>query len=115
MYYNYSQKNKYGNNKININGLTFDSQKEYLRYRELKLLELAGEITDLETQKEFLLIPRQVGERKVTYKADFCYKTKDGETIVEDVKSTATKKDKVYIIKRKLMLYIHNIKITEIV
>lgn len=115
MFYNYNNKNKYRNNKIHSDGLTFDSQKEYTRYRELKLLEKAGEITDLEMQKEFLLIPKQPGERKVTYKADFCYKTKDGENIVEDVKSMATKKDKAYIIKRKLMLYIHNIKITEIV
>lgn len=114
MIYNFYPKNKYRNNKIKVNGVTFDSQKEYARYLELKLLERAGEITDLETQKEFLLIPNQEGEKKVTYRADFYYKTKDGKVVVEDVKSAATKKEKAYVIKRKLMLHVHNIKITEI-
>lgn len=110
----YIRTNKYGNKKIEVGGMKFDSNKEYNRYRELKIMELAGEIKELETQKEFLLIPKQAGERKVTYKADFCYKTKDGELVVEDVKSEATRKDKAYIIKRKLMLYMHGIKVQEI-
>lgn len=111
----YTKKNKYGNNKIKANNnMTFDSKKEYNRYLELNLLEKAKEISNLELQREFVLIPKQKGERAVTYKADFCYTDKAGNFIVEDVKSEATKKDKAYIIKRKLMLYFHNIKIHEI-
>lgn len=94
--------------------MTFDSKKEYNRYLELKLLERAKEISNLERQKEFVLIPKQQGERAVTYKADFCYTDKGGAFVVEDVKSEATRKNKTYIIKRKLMLYIHNIKIHEV-
>lgn len=42
---------KYGNRKIEVNGITFDSVKEANRYRELLLLEKAGAIQNLELQK----------------------------------------------------------------
>lgn len=69
---------KYGNHKTTVDGITFDSQKEVNRYCELKLLQKAGEITELELQKEFVLIPNQyidgkLVERKCSYKADFYY------------------------------------------
>jgi hypothetical protein len=100
--------------------------KEARRFRELSLLQRAGEISDLEIQKEYMLIPAQrepdtlgkrgaickgkVIEQAVKYKADFVYK-ENGETVVEDTKGVKTKD---YIIKRKLMLYIHGIRIREI-
>lgn len=106
---------KYHNKKITRDGMTFDSIKEYRRYCELRLLEKAGAITDLKRQVKYELIPSQrvggkVVERSCTYVADFVYK-QNGETVVEDTKGFKTKD---YIIKRKLMLYIHKIKIKEI-
>ena len=55
--------NKYGNTKVTVDGHTFDSKREYNRYCELKLMERAGLIKDLEMQKKFELIPKQVKER----------------------------------------------------
>ena len=111
--------NKYYNQKTyTSDGIKHDSQKEAQRWCELKLLQRAGKITDLQRQVEFELIPNQyecvkgknkLVERRCCYIADFVYK-EDGETIVEDVKSVATQTEK-FIIKRKLMLYIHGIKI----
>ena len=109
-------RSKYGNRTITYNGEAYDSVKEYRRHDELKLLQKAGKISSLERQVKFELIPSQkiggkVIERACSYVADFCYR-KDGELIVEDVKSKATKTPE-YIIKRKLMLFIHGIRIHE--
>lgn len=90
---------KFHNKKIKIDGMTFDSQNEYNRWMELKILERAGNISDLHRQVVYLLIPKQPDERQVVYKSDFTY-TEKGKTIVEDVKGVKTKD---YIIKRKLM------------
>lgn len=123
---------KYNNTKVvAANGEKFDSVKEYQRWRELRLLEIAGKISDLQRQVPFELIPAQFetyerygkngqrlkdGRRRVelavTYVADFVY-TKDGEMVVEDVKSKMTKKLPEYVIKRKLMLWLKGIKILE--
>lgn len=106
---------KYKSKKTEVDGVTFDSKKEAKRYQELRILEKAGEITDLQRQVKYELIPAQridgrVAERKVEYVADFVY-TQDGQTIVEDTKGFRTKD---YIIKRKLMLWVHGIRIKEI-
>lgn len=116
---------KYHSKKVDYNGIQFDSQKECQRYCELRLLEKAGEITDLELQKKYLLIPEQrekdtvdskgkikkgkLIERACYYLADFVYKEGD-ETVVEDTKGFRTKE---YLIKRKLMLHVHGIRIRE--
>ena len=100
---------KYNNVKTVVDGVTFDSKKEAQRYQTLRILEKAGCITDLKCQVAFELIPKQDGERAVKYIADFVY-NEDGQVIVEDVKG---KKTQVYIIKRKLMLERHGIKILE--
>lgn len=118
--------NKYSNKKVTFDGINFDSKKEARRYAELKLLQRAGVISNLELQKEYELIPTQrepdtvgkrgglikgkVIEQSVKYIADFVY-TQNGETVVEDTKGMRTKE---YIIKRKLMLFVHGIRITEI-
>jgi hypothetical protein len=109
--------------------MTFDSLKEYRRFCELVLLERAGRIQDLQRQVKFVLIPTQYErferystktgkrlkdgirtvEQEVSYIADFVY-TQDGKQVVEDSKGFRTAD---YIIKRKLMLHVHGIKIKE--
>jgi len=102
---------KYHNRKVEIDGIKFDSTKEGERYLELKLLLKAGKIRDLQMQVEFELIPKQGGERACKYKADFVYHMADtGKMVVEDVKGKRTRE---YIIKRKLMLWRHGVKIVE--
>lgn len=117
---------KYKAKKITYNGIVFDSKREYHRYRELLMLEKAGQITDLQMQVKYVLIPTQrepdtigkrggikkgkVIEKEVAYYADFVYRN-GLETVVEDTKGVRTKE---YVIKRKLMLYIHGIRITEV-
>ena len=106
--------NKYHNRKITRDGETFDSAKEYRRFCELRLLERAGRIADLRRQVKYELIPAQriggkVAERACNYVADFVY-TEDGREIVEDTKGVRTAD---YIIKRKLMLWVHGIQIRE--
>lgn len=99
--------NKYGNKKVKVDGHTFDSQKEARRYKELKLLERAGKIKDLELQPMFELIPTIRTEtetlRKTVYKADFRYvDTKTKGVVVEDVKGFKTD---VYKLKKKMLLH----------
>ena len=101
---------KYNAKKTTVDGITFDSKKESKRYQELRLLERSGQIKDLRWQVPYELIPKQKGERACTYYADFIY-TENGEQVVEDSKGVKTKD---YIIKRKLMLQVHGIKIKEV-
>lgn len=126
------RKNKYGNHKKTIifkgKEVTFDSAKEANRAKELELLEKAGEISDLQIQKVFELQPRfrHAGHtiRPITYIADFYYYDETPDCrhctdpitrwVVEDVKSAATKKDKVYQMKKKMMLYVQHREIKEI-
>lgn len=103
---------KYHNRKTIIDGIPFDSAKEGQRYLELKMLQRTGKIRDLSMQVEFELIPKQAGERACKYKADFVYHMTDtGKMVVEDVKGKRTRE---YIIKRKLMLWRHGIRIVEV-
>lgn len=135
--------NKYGNRKCSYDGMTFDSKRERDRYCELKLLQMAGKISDLRCQVRYDLVPEQrepdkIGprggfrrgkllEKPVYYVADFVYKVPvqsvatdeeglltfhDGwKTVVEDAKGHRTRD---YIIKRKLMLWVHGIRIKEV-
>ena len=124
---------KYHNRKITVDGITFDSKREYARYCELVLLEKAKKISNLRRQVKFVLIPAQYEkssekykkgenkgqlkrgvllERECAYIADFVYI--DNETnkkVVEDTKGMRTKD---YIIKRKLMLATYGIRINEV-
>lgn len=122
--YNY---NKYKSRKTSVNGVNFDSRKEADRYIELSILSRSGAITSLKRQVKFELIPAQYEpdiisprgkvkkgkliERAVSYIADFVYTDENGKTVVEDCKGVRTKD---YIIKRKLLLYMHGIRIKEI-
>jgi len=104
---------KYSSRKALADGVTFDSTVERDRYLHLKLLERVGDIAGLETQPVYELIPKQAGERAVKYIADFRY-SRSGETVVEDIKSYVTAKLPAYVIKRKLMLQIHGVRVTEV-
>lgn len=100
---------KYGNKIVEQNGIRFDSIKENKRYNDLRLLERAKKITKLELQPVFTLqddfIDRDGKKyKRITYRADFSYFNEQGEYIVEDVKSEATAKDKVYVLKKKMFL-----------
>lgn len=101
--------NKYRNIKTVADGITFDSRKEANRYFELKMLERAHKISKLILQKTFVLQEGFVDDdgkkvRPITYKADFeYYDIEKQKTVIEDVKSPATRKDKVYQLKKKMM------------
>ena len=103
--------NKYGNKKIKdpATGYVFDSKAEFIRWCELRILERAGKISDLKRQVKYELIPKQDGERACNYVADFVY-TQGGNTVVEDTKGMRTD---AYKIKKKLMLWVHGIRIKE--
>ena len=91
-------------------GIRFDSKLEMHRYKQLRLLERAGKISDLETQ---VRIPLHVDSQKIGhYVADFRYKM-GAEGGVEDTKSSATKTP-LYNWKKKHVLAEYGIKIIEI-
>lgn len=125
---------KYNSRTIKANGMTFDSRKEYMRWNALHLLQKAGKIQGLQRQVKFVLIPAHTEtvkrysektgkrlkdkvvtvEKECSYYADFVY-WKDGQQVVEDVKGY--KKGPAYalfVIKRKLMLQVHGIRVKEI-
>ena len=126
---------KYGNRKVVYDGIEFDSKKEAQRYYELKLLQRAGKIEELELQKVFELIPAQYEtfprygktgkrlqdgkrciEKSCVYKADFAYK-QDGQLIVEDTKGYRDPSSAGYakfVIKRKLLLWRYGVRIKEV-
>jgi hypothetical protein len=122
-------RNKYQAIKTCVNGIEFDSRKEARRYQELLLLQRAGAILNLRRQVKYILIPaqyefyerygkkgqelkpgRRLLEKECAYIADFVYE-ENGKEIVEDTKGIKTKD---YIIKRKLMLFMHGIRIKEV-
>ena len=123
-----AKKQKYHAQKVTFDGMEFDSKREMIRWQELHALERNGEIFGLRRQVRFELIPAQYApdvvtktgkkkrgaclERKCDYIADFVYSDlRTGETVVEDAKGMKTE---VYKIKRKLMLYIHGIRVKEV-
>ena len=121
---------KYFAHKIKTKDGDFDSKKEYQRFLQLNKMLAAGEISDLKLQPSFELIPAQrepdtigprggvkkgkVLERAVNYIADFSY-VQNGKLVVEDVKGfrDSTAYD-VFVIKRKLLLYLKGIRVKEI-
>ena len=110
----------------NIRAGGFDSRKEARRFQELMLMQRAGQISGLQRQVPFELLPAQreperigarggrkpgrVLERRVVYVADFVYTLPGVGQIVEDCKGMRTPE---YIIKRKLMLWRYGIRILE--
>lgn len=121
-------RSKYGNKKAKANGRVFDSRTERGRYYALKALEKAGEISDLRLQVPFEIIPaiyetvevqlktktkqvQKLVQRSTYYVADFVYKDKDGNEVVEDSKGFRTKE---YILKKKMMRAFFGIEIKEV-
>lgn len=120
---------KYHSRKVTVDGDTYDSMKEYRRFKELSLLERAGAIRNLKRQVKYVLIPAQreftteidkkgnfkkgkLLERECAYIADFVYF--DMSTCRMTVEDTKGYRTKDYIIKRKLMLWVHGIQIKEV-
>ena len=98
---------KYHNTKTVADGIKFDSRLEAERYAQLKMMERAGAIRDLELQPEYELIPsfKKGGKtwRKTVYKADFRYiLAEDDKTIIEDVKGSTSVITDVFRLKQKL-------------
>lgn len=95
---------KYGNRRVMEDGYLFDSMAERDHYIGLKLLQLAGDIQQLQVHPRFILLEgftyRGKRERAIVYEADFAY-MEGGEHVVADVKGARTA---VYAIKRKLLL-----------
>jgi hypothetical protein len=99
---------KYKAIRTTIDGHTFASKAEANRYQHLKLLEKAGQITNLSLQPRYAL---DVGGVHIcNYIADFRY-WDEGGRVVEDVKGVRTP---VYKLKKKLMLACHGIVIKEV-
>ena len=101
----YPKKHKYNAKAVVIDGIRFPSEKEGERYLELKMLEKAGKIKDLQLQPVFLLQEgfyyQGKAIRQITYRADFKYVDEKGRVVVEDVKGFKTD---VYKLKKKLFL-----------
>lgn len=121
-------RSKYGNKKAKASGKVFDSRTERSRYYTLQVLEKAGEISDLRLQVPFEVIPaiyetvevqlktkvkqvRKLVQRATHYVADFVYKDKDGNVVVEDSKGFRTKE---YLLKKKMMRAFLGITIKEV-
>jgi hypothetical protein len=122
-------RSKYNAQKTFFDGIWFDSAREADRYAELLLLQRAGKISDLRLQVKYVLIPAQYEyyerygkngkrlkdgkrcvEKECAYIADFEY-IEDGKKVVEDVKGFRTKE---YLLKRKLCLWVHGVRVREV-
>ena len=102
---------KYGNIRTEVDGIPFDSKAEAERYKELRLMEQAGEIVGLQCQPRYRITVNDLPICTVV--PDFRYCT-GGKLIVEDVKGGNATRTAVYRLKRRLMLACHGIEIQEI-
>lgn len=126
-----AKQSKYHNQSITVDGIRYDSRHEYHRHCFLKMMEQAGEITNLRYHVNYVLIPKGVVDvtlhfplldkhiqlkfdRARFYEADFVYINKNGEEVVEDFKGfeTETFKQKRMLFKA---IYGKDIKITKMV
>lgn len=102
--------NKYGAKKTAFAGRTFDSKKESQRYAELLLLERGGHIGELECQPKFAIVVNDVHICFVI--PDFRYRdVATGHTVIEDVKSPATAKNREFLLKKKLLEVLHDVEV----
>lgn len=102
------KRRKYGNERVQVDGIMFDSQKEARYYEELKMRRAAGDLKLVLLQVPFIL------PGDIRYKADFVTIDKNGNYEVIDVKSEATRKNRVYINKKKQMAAVWGIEIIEV-
>lgn len=103
--------NKYLAVSVEIDGYRFASGAEGRRYQELKLLEKAGEIVELQVHPKFPFDIR--GHHVCTYVSDFLYKSSAGVLVVEDVKSAPTR-TALYKLKKKLLFAIYGLEVKEV-
>lgn len=111
--------NKYHAKKVVVDGITFDSTKEALRWKKLSAIAKLGGIRNLRRQVPFELQPafKWNGKtvRAIRYIADFVYEQPDRNgrkvLVVEDAKGFRTKE---YELKKKLFLYRYGFEITEV-
>lgn len=112
---------KISHTKIKVGDIEFDSIAEHDRYLELLIKQNEGEITELECQPRYEILPKQEtppGKRNfkpIYYTPDFRYKNRDGETVVEEVKSEYSRHEKDYVIRRKLILYTLGVYVEEVI
>lgn len=107
------KRRKYGNRRVEVAaGQWADSEKEAKRWFDLKVLEQAGTIANLAWHPSWPLVVN--GVRITRFTADSAYDVvATGERVVEDVKSEATRADRAYNLRRKLMLAVHGIAVRE--
>jgi len=111
-YHRLTRRPKYGNRKVEVDGIGFDSQREANRYRELCLMQAAGEIADLAVQPKWPFVVN--GVVIGSYRADFAYLNRvTGQFVVEDVKSDATKTT-AYRLRKRLLLACHGLQVVEV-
>jgi hypothetical protein len=104
--------NKYHNRKTLYQGIEFASQKEKNRYQELLWMQQAGQIRNIELQPRYDLVVN--GHKLGFYRGDFRYEVvATGQTILEDVKSQATK-TAVYRLKKKLVKALYGVDVVEV-
>lgn len=96
---------------MTVDGVTYDSQKEYRRWVFLTYEQKAGKIRDLKHHVSFSIEVN--GSKICRYIADFVYETSEGVRVIEDVKSPITRTESTYRLKAKLMAATHG-KITEV-
>lgn len=129
--FGFSKRPKYGNKKVEYDGMVFDSKKERDRYIVLVDAQERGEISHLETQVKYILIPAireeyevqlktktitktRTLQKAITYTADFRYfHNERQEWVVSDVKASPMQAslDKTFILKEKMMFALKGIKI----
>lgn len=97
-------RSKYGNHRIEVDGIKYDSKLEYERHQQLKMFELAGIISGLRFHdKQDIVV---LGENpRITYEPDFFYIDEDGQATIEDTKGTNTKE---FVVKKKIVLNMMN-------
>lgn len=132
--FNFGRRPKYGNKKVEYNGMIFDSKKERDRYIVLVDAQERGEISHLETQVKYVLIDAireeyevqlktktvtktRTIQKAITYTADFRYYHNGREEwVVSDVKASPKQAalDKCYVLKEKMMLALKGIRINRV-
>lgn len=106
-------RNRFPAKRTIVDGFTFASKREAQRYGELKLLQIAGEIKELRLQPAFPVFIN--GVKYCTYTADFSYRNVgDDQLVVEDTKSSGTRKDTAYRLRKKAAELSYGMKVTEV-
>jgi len=113
------RKNKFGNRKsITASGEKYDSGKEARHHQTLELARKASDpamqVVEIRRQVPYLLLEKQEGERAIQYFADFVVHYADGHVEVQDTKSPPTRANPTYVMKRKMMLRFHGVRIVEL-